>query len=73
MCVCVCVRERASLSHVLTFCNPMDCSPTFSIHGILQTRILEWDPLLQGVFLIEPRSPTLQADSLLPEPTGKPL
>ena len=27
----------------LTFCNPMDCSPPdFSVHGILQARILEW-------------------------------
>ena len=27
----------------LTLCNPMDYnSPDFSIHGILQTRILEW-------------------------------
>ena len=27
----------------LTLCNPMDCSlPGFSIHGILQARILEW-------------------------------
>ena len=26
-----------------TLCNPMDCSlPGFSIHGILQARILEW-------------------------------
>ena len=26
-----------------TLCNPMDCSPPgSSIHGILQTRILEW-------------------------------
>ena len=26
----------------LTLCNPMDCSPPgFSVHGILQTRILE--------------------------------
>ena len=26
-----------------TLCNPMDCSPTgSSVHGILQTRILEW-------------------------------
>ena len=25
------------------FCNPMDCSPPgFSVHGILQARILEW-------------------------------
>ena len=27
----------------LTVCNPMDCSPPgSSVHGILQTRILEW-------------------------------
>ena len=27
----------------LTLCNPMDCSLTcFSVHGILQARILEW-------------------------------
>ena len=27
----------------LTLCNPMDCSPpSSSVHGILQTRILEW-------------------------------
>ena len=26
-----------------TLCNPMDCSlPGFSVHGILQARILEW-------------------------------
>ena len=48
-------------SHV-QLCNPMDCSlPGSSVHGILQTRILEWvaipismgsnpgfDPTLQG-------------------------
>ena len=32
-----------SLQSCLTLCDPMDCSPPgFSIHGILQTRILEW-------------------------------
>ena len=32
-----------SLSRVWLFVTPMDCSPPgFSIHGILQTRILEW-------------------------------
>ena len=36
---CVCY----SLSHVLTLCDPMDCSsPGFSVHEILQARILEW-------------------------------
>ena len=47
----------------------------YTVHGILQDRILEWvafpfsgDPPNPG---IEPRSPTLQADSLLSEPPGK--
>ena len=32
-----------SLQSYLTLCNPMDCSlPSSSVHGILQTRILEW-------------------------------
>ena len=27
----------------LTLCDPMDCSPPgFSVHGILQARIVEW-------------------------------
>ena len=41
------------LSCILTFCDPMDCSlPGFSVHGILQARILEWVamPSLQGTF-----------------------
>ena len=34
-----------------TLCNSMDCSlPGFSVHGILQARILEWVALLQGIF-----------------------
>ena len=32
-----------SLQSCLTLCNPMDCCPPgFSVHGILQVRILEW-------------------------------
>ena len=32
-----------SLQSYPTLCNPMDCSPPdFSVHGILQARILEW-------------------------------
>ena len=49
--------------------------PGSSVHGILQARILEWvaisfagDLPNQG---IEPKSPTLKADSLLSEPPGK--
>ena len=51
VCVCVCVCAHACIHacmHLvvqlcLTLCNPMDCSPPgFSVHGILQARILEW-------------------------------
>ena len=55
-----------------TLCDPID----YTVHGILQARILEWvavpfprDLLNPG---IEPRSPTLQADSLPAEPQGNP-
>ena len=38
--VCVCVLVVQSC---LTHCDPMDCSPPgFSVHEILQARILEW-------------------------------
>ena len=41
--VCVCVCVCWSLSNVQLFCNPMDSSLSEpSVHGILQTRILEW-------------------------------
>ena len=40
------IRHRLhakSLQSCLTLCDPMDCSPPgSSVHGILQTRILEW-------------------------------
>ena len=33
----------SGFSCVQTLCNPMDCNlPGFSVHGILQARILEW-------------------------------
>ena len=55
-----------------TFCNPMD----YTVHGILQARILEWVAFPFSRDLpnpgIEPRSPTVQADSLPAEPKGKP-
>ena len=39
--VIVCVHAK-SLQSCLTLCDPMDCSPPgFSVHGILQVRILE--------------------------------
>ena len=47
----------------LTLCDPTD----FTIHAILQDRILEWTALPFSRDLpnpwIKPRSPTLQADS----------
>ena len=56
----------------LTLCDPMD----YTVHGILQARILEWVALPFSRDLpnpgIEPRSPTLQEDSLPAEPQGKP-
>ena len=56
-----------------TLCDPKD----YTVHGILQTRILEWVafPFFQGIFPnpgIKPMSSTLQADSLSAEPPGKP-
>ena len=46
------------------------------VHGILQTRILEWVAMLFSKESshpgIEPRSPALQVDSLPSVPPGKP-
>ena len=57
--------------------DPIDCSlPGSSVCGILQARILEWVafPFLGDLpdLGIEPRPPTLQADSLLTELQVKP-
>ena len=59
----------------LTLCDPVDCSlPGFSVHGILQARILEWVPFPSPGDLpdpgTEPRSPALKADTLTSE-SGK--
>ena len=62
-------ESRSVMSNSL---QPMD----YTVHGILQARILEWVafPFSKGSSQpgIEPRSPTLQADSLPAEPQGKP-
>ena len=55
-----------------TLCDPMDCSPPgFSIHGILQVRVLEWVAMPSSRGSSRPRdwtwvscSSALQADSL---------
>ena len=59
-------------------CNPVDCSlPGFSVHGILQARVLEWVTISfsRGSSRpgIEPGSPALEADALTTEPPGKPI
>ena len=56
---------------------PTLCVPTdYTVHGILQARILEWVPFPSPGDLpnpeIKPRSPTLRVDSLPAEPPGKP-
>ena len=55
-----------------TLCDPMDCSrPGFSVHGILQARVLELPFPSPGDLPdpgIEPGSSALHADSLPPEP-----
>ena len=58
-------------------CDPVDCSsPSSSVHGIPQARVLSGLPCPSPGDLpnpgIEPRSPTLQADSLPSEPPRKP-
>ena len=55
---------------------PILCDPTdHTVHGILQARMLEWVafPFFRDLSNpgIEPRSSTLQADSLPAEPQGK--
>ena len=51
-----------------TLCDPMD----YTLHGILQARILEWVAFPFSRESSQLRSPTLQADSLPAEPQGKP-
>ena len=60
-----------------TLYDPMDCRmPGFSVHIILQARILEWVLFPSPGDLpnpgTEPRSLVLQVDSLQSEPPGKP-
>ena len=70
--------DSVSRSVMSDFLDPMSCSlPGSSVHGILQTRILEWAaiPFSRGSSQsrMEPRSPTLQAESLPSDPPGKPM
>ena len=60
-----------------TLCNPMECnSPGYSVHGILQARLLEWVAIAFSRGSSQPKDQTgslaLQADYLPSEPPGKP-
>ena len=70
VCVCVCVKVAQSC---LILRSPMD----YTVHRILQARILAWVavPFFRGLPNpgLEPRCPTLQADSLPAELPGKPM
>ena len=61
---------------VAQLCLTLYDSMDYTVHGILQARILEWVafPFSRGSPKpgIKPRSPALQADSLPPEPPEKP-
>ena len=64
-----------SLQSCPILCDPMDhSSPSSSVRGILQARILEWVamPSSRGSTM-SPKSPALWEDSLPSEPPGKPL
>ena len=74
-----CVHAK-SFQLCLTLCNLMNCSPPgFSVHGILQARILEWVaiPYLQGIFLTQDRTcvssgSCIAGSFFTVEPLGKP-
>ena len=63
-----------------TLCDPMDCSLLgFSVHGILQARILEWAAIPFSKVSSRPKDESQPfpivgrfIDSLLSEPPGKP-
>ena len=52
----------------LTLCDPLN----YTVHGILQARILEWVAIPFSIGSSQPRSPALQVDSLPAEPPGTP-
>ena len=68
---------KRSLSIVLVaLCNPRDCSlPQFSVHGILQARILAWGAMPSSRGSSQSRDQTqvscMWADSLPSEPRRK--
>ena len=73
--ICPSSPFRPALQLDTSSCDPMDYSPSSSVHGILQARIQEWVPCPPPGDLPNPgtkhRSLAQQADSLPSEPPGK--
>ena len=61
-------NEKQKWNSLSPLCDPMD----YTVHGILQARTLEWVAFPFSRGSSQPRSPTLQVDSLPAEPQGKP-
>ena len=75
-------QSESEWVNVAQSCPTLCDSMNYTVHGILQARILEWValPFSRGSsqskeesWSSKPRSPMLQADSLPAEPQGKPL
>ena len=69
---CICVHGVKSHSR-FQLCDPMDCSPPgFSVHGILQARILQWVviPFSRGFF--QPTDQTPGSPALIRSLHGSP-
>ena len=71
-------NESVSCSVMSDSLQPHGCSwPSSALHGVLQAGVLEWVGVPFSRDLpnpgVEPRSPILQADFLLPESPGKPI
>ena len=63
---CVCVLVLKSLQSCPAFCDPMDYSlPGYSVHGILQARILEWVTMPSSKGSSQPRDRTQGSNSHL--------
>ena len=73
-----CVRVLSCSCHVWLFCNPMDCGlAASSVHGIFQTRILEWVAIASssgssrpGIRPASPASPVLAGWFFTTAPPG---
>ena len=62
-----CIVKVKVAQSFLTLCDPTD----YTVHGILQARILEWVAFPFSRGSSQPRSPALKVDSLPVEPQGK--